>query len=151
MSSKKQTITYLDDIMDLDSPRIDTDLSKKVDRENLDRNAYSGPLKNKMRSHVDHRSAMNSGIPDSVQSYYNINNFEPSTPQPHYSEYNYGPKVPRNDYFNDEISCIEISRHISNCPICSKFYENDKSSYVIFIVILIVIIIILFKKVLERQ
>lgn len=149
--SKKQTITYLDDIMDLDSPyAADADLSKKVERENLDRNAYSGPLKNKMRSHVDHRMAMNSGIPDSIQSYYNINNFEPPAP-----EYNYGPKLfkpePRNDYFVSEISCLEISRHVTNCPICSKFYENDKSSYVIFIVILIVIIIILFKKVLERQ
>jgi hypothetical protein len=140
--------------MDLDSPPNDNELSRKLERENLDRNSYSGPLKNKMRSHVDHRMAMNSGIPESVQSYYiNTNNFDDQYYPPVSHEYNYVPKVTKNDYIPSsiDINCIEISHHIKSCPICSKFYENDKSSYVIFIVILIVIIIILFKKVLERQ
>lgn len=47
------------------------------------------------------------------------------------------------------ISCIDISKHIQECPICSKFYHNDKTVYVIIIVVLCVICLLLLKKVLN--
>jgi hypothetical protein len=46
-------------------------------------------------------------------------------------------------------SCLNVAEHIANCPICSKFYNNDRTVYVIAIVILIIICILLLKKVLE--
>jgi len=49
----------------------------------------------------------------------------------------------------DSPSCINVAEHISLCPICSKFYNNDKTVYIIAIVVLSVICILLMKKVLD--
>ena len=46
-------------------------------------------------------------------------------------------------------NCIDIARHIQDCPICSKFYNNDKTVYVIVIVVLAIICLLLLKKVLN--
>ena len=47
-------------------------------------------------------------------------------------------------------SCLDVAEHVANCPICSKFYNDDKSIYIIAIVVLAVICILLLKKVLDR-
>ena len=47
-------------------------------------------------------------------------------------------------------SCLNVAEHIANCPICSKFYNDDKSIYIIAIIVLAVICILLLKKVLDR-
>jgi hypothetical protein len=47
-------------------------------------------------------------------------------------------------------SCLDIAGHIDNCPLCSKFYKNDKSIYIVTIILLVIICIILLKKVLEK-
>ena len=46
-------------------------------------------------------------------------------------------------------SCLDVAEHIANCPICSKFYNTDKTIYIIAIVILSIICILLLKKVLD--
>jgi len=46
-------------------------------------------------------------------------------------------------------SCLEIADHISMCPICSRFYRNDSTIFVIAIVILVIICILLLKHVLK--
>ena len=46
-------------------------------------------------------------------------------------------------------SCLDVAEHIANCPICSKFYNTDKTIYIIAIVILSIICILLLKKVLN--
>lgn len=54
--------------------------------------------------------------------------------------------------FEDEkrrIYCIEVAEHISSCPICSKFYNVDKTPYILAIVILSIVCIILLKRVLS--
>ena len=47
------------------------------------------------------------------------------------------------------LNCVDVSMHIQNCPICSKFYNGDKSLYVIVIVILAIICLLLLKRVLN--
>ena len=51
--------------------------------------------------------------------------------------------------YKKEIQCIEICDHIKGCPICSKFYNTDKTIYIVVIVILCLILLILLKKVLK--
>lgn len=46
-------------------------------------------------------------------------------------------------------TCLEVADHIANCPICSKFYNNDKTIYIIAIVILAIVCILLLKRVLD--
>jgi hypothetical protein len=64
----------------------------------------------------------------------------PQSPQP--------PQQPYNKDLHD-ISCISIANHIADCPICSKFYNNDKSIYIIFIVLLSIVCLLLLKRVLN--
>lgn len=49
----------------------------------------------------------------------------------------------------DGLNCIEIANHVANCPICSRFYNTDKTAYIIAIIILALICLVLLKKVLE--
>jgi len=46
-------------------------------------------------------------------------------------------------------SCLDVAEHISKCPICSKFYNTDKTIYIISIITLVIICILLLKKVLD--
>lgn len=48
------------------------------------------------------------------------------------------------------INCPMFFEHIKTCPICSKFYNTDKTIYIIIIVILSLVSIILLKRVLEK-
>ena len=50
---------------------------------------------------------------------------------------------------SNNISCLLVADHINSCPICSKFYNNDKTIYIIAIVVLAIICILLLKKVLN--
>lgn len=52
-------------------------------------------------------------------------------------------------YQDHYINCLDISRHIQDCPICSKFYSNDKTVYIIVIVLLSIICLLLLKRVLN--
>ena len=46
-------------------------------------------------------------------------------------------------------SCIDVANHIAACPICSKYYDNNNTVYIISIIILSIICILLLKKVLD--
>jgi hypothetical protein len=63
-------------------------------------------------------------------------------------------QYPQQPYMTEQepvpqISCADIYKHIENCPICSKLYNNDKTIYIILIIFLIIVCIILLKKVLD--
>ena len=45
--------------------------------------------------------------------------------------------------------CLDVHSHIQSCPICSKFFKQDNSLYIIAIIILSIICIMLLKKVLN--
>jgi len=47
------------------------------------------------------------------------------------------------------ISCLDIANHIQDCPICSRFYNNDKTIYIICIVVLAIVCLLLLKRVLN--
>lgn len=62
---------------------------------------------------------------------------QPSPPLP--------PPSPPQPYLN----CIDVAKHIQDCPICSKFYKNDNTVYIISIVILAIVCLLLLKRVLN--
>lgn len=53
-----------------------------------------------------------------------------------------------SEQFLPPLSCLDIAGHIQDCPICSKFYSQDRTVYIILIVILAVTALLLLKKVL---
>lgn len=64
-------------------------------------------------------------------------NFYPDVYDPHEN------KLPVTLY------CLDVHSHIQACPICSRFFKQDNSLYIIAIIILSIICIILLKKVLN--
>jgi len=116
----------------------------------------------------------NSGsiYPSDPRMHYPVEETNPSNEDMRYvnhaQNYKYGPKAysldknhkhnrSYNSYdslesFSDhkKLNCIDVAHHIKSCPICSKFYDNDKTMYIVAIIILVIICIILMKKVLEN-
>ena len=88
--------------------------------------------------HTPHPAAgMNSYNPPPEPQEENSMEYEPRTQQ--------RPQMPGSW----PISCIDIANHVKDCPICSKFYNNDKTVYIIVIVVLVIIVLLLLKKVLD--
>ena len=65
-----------------------------------------------------------------------------------YQQPSYVQEQPR--YRSDsEPSCLDINGHIENCPLCKKFYKQDKTIYLIIIAILSVLCVLMVKKILN--
>jgi hypothetical protein len=47
------------------------------------------------------------------------------------------------------LHCVDIANHIKDCPVCSKLYHHDSSSYIAVIVVLVIICLILTQKILN--
>lgn len=160
--NKKGNVTFIEDLIDLDDIQGggQNNFSRQMMSESQERENYAKPLQNKLRTNVDFMTAVNGGRPP-------MNDFLLVEPN---EEYQMGPRAIQRtnyrQYSNPNIyeenyiphmggianlSCIDISHHIKNCPICSKLYDNDKSIYIIGIVVLIIICIILLKKILENS
>jgi len=69
---------------------------------------------------------------------------------PHMAEhYEEQPPQPTYNPALNDISCLGVSSHVKDCPICSKLYNCDKTIYIIVIVVLAIIVLLLLKKVLD--
>lgn len=49
----------------------------------------------------------------------------------------------------DTLNCRDVAGHASNCDVCSKLYNNDKTFYIIAICVLVIICILLLKRILD--
>jgi hypothetical protein len=160
-------------------PRISQNFDKQMMAEQSERDLSAKPMQSKIRKHIDPRIAMNGGVAPSYNNnnsdYFLVErgNFPPQRPPHHQQrpqqddderEFEMGPRViqnikniphihPQHPQHSQprELSCMEVARHIKNCPICSKFYDNDKSVYIIVIILLVIFCIILLKKILDMS
>jgi len=58
-------------------------------------------------------------------------------------------QYPHPQFSQHSPTCLEIASHIRSCPICSRFYNNDNTIYIIAIIILSIICVLLIKRVLD--
>jgi hypothetical protein len=85
----------------------------------------------------------------SGMSHNNPNKFNPNVnipPPPdfyHQDLYDQQNKLPATLY------CLDVHSHIQSCPICSRFFKQDNSLYIIVIIVLSIICILALKKVLN--
>ena len=59
-------------------------------------------------------------------------------------------KRKHHHYIDDGLSCISVAEHTTNCMVCSKLYNDDRSIYSGVIIVLLIISLILLKKVVEK-
>lgn len=78
-------------------------------------------------------------------------------PKPSYQQH---PSLPKNstqvsNYAESfimptpQFNCMDVANHIQKCPLCSKFYDNDKSMYWAAIVLLSIACLYLLKRVID--
>lgn len=92
---------------------------------------------------------------NNMNNMHNMNNIHalPQTTQYHaVPEENVQPmNKPSDNVVHNGPTCLEFADHVHMCPLCSKFYNNDKTIYIIAIVILAIVCILLLKRVLETS
>ena len=145
-----QNVTLVDELMDLDNYNDSSTYGsndpkyRKVIRSDVKSIPYNEPM-DPRRAQIRPRQP-NMENPHSVR-HPQSHPSHPSHPNPQ----NIASKMNNSENSNStpRIHCIDICNHIKNCPICSKFYRNDKTALYVIVFILIIICILLFKKVLS--
>ena len=144
-------VTLIDDLLDLDD---DSTSSGNNNRMNILPNGQEDKYAKFIRQkhtpkYQEHQNNIyqefytnQESIPQhqGISEQQNVQQFQQ---QPYY-------QLPHNIPLHSPYSCLDIAGHIDNCPICAKFYKNDKSIYIVTIILLVIICIILLKKVLEK-
>lgn len=59
-------------------------------------------------------------------------------------------KKNRNMEMDCDLNCISVAEHTTNCVVCSKLYNDDRSIYLGSIIVLLIVSMILLKKVVEK-
>ena len=148
MYAQKRNFTYIDelpDLEDLESNGMPTYGQPHTSGRPLQfsEQDHPGVIPEKFRKFI--RSPM--GPPPSESG------MSPYTPNPHHSSspefFQPPPETTSSKTTVGSPTCLEISDHVRNCPICSRFYKNDNAIYIIAIVVLSIICILLLKRVLN--
>jgi hypothetical protein len=152
-SRQNQNFTPIDSLMDLDDLESDGSQGGHLMKGLQGSDGIGQPTQ-------FHQSGATSGIPDKYQKFIRTGMGPPvhesgmgryQQQQPEY----FAPPPPQKQQETpmrpsyDSPTCLEIADHVGSCPICSRFYKNDNTVYIIAIVILAIICILLLKKVLN--
>ena len=139
-------IEFLSDLEELESGNHKSDMPNP----HQDNNKYKKYIRNE-----NHKISSHAGMnpaPIQQRTYNHNQNIDHNNS---YSTEVYGTQIKHENgvkTFNMPInspSCLDVAEHIANCPICSKFYNTDKTVYIIAIVILFIIVFLLLKKILD--
>lgn len=143
MNQGNGNITSLNDLPELEDLERRADYTGPLSRQ-IDDEKYQKYLRNPHRidaqSGMSPNNAFSSGYAQlgSNEQYQMQNqNRQMMIPPSH--------QIPQQTFGN----CIDIARHIQDCPICSKFYSSDKTIYIIIIVILAIVTLLLLKRILN--
>ena len=137
--SDSEKVTLVDELIDLDNQQNMNNILPSGEQ-----NKYTKYIRN---SHVSKYPEMN--IQQQMMTPNNMESYSQEFYDQQFPQHNLQQpvnKIPSNSPY----SCLDIAGHINNCPICSKFYNNDKSLFIVTIVILIIVCALLLKKCLEK-
>ena len=159
-TSNTQKFTMIDDLPNLDDLEVPPPYQDAVyNREQIKSSRYTGASmlpngqEDKFARFIrgGHRPPPEAGMVSNVHTHMARQSLPPP-PSPVLEELYETPRDETKRYAMPENtpSCLNVAEHIANCPICSKFYNDDKSIYIIAIIVLAVICILLLKKVLDR-
>jgi hypothetical protein len=156
-----KNVTFIDDLFDVSSIQPSANY---MDEGNNERDSYQSQIQSKhIRKYKDASFGINGGmqndffpLPPPTQIYqhqyqhqHQHQHQHQPQPQPQ-PQYQPQPQQIYPHQFSEDISCITIANHIKECPICSRFYNNDHSIYIISIILLIIVCILLVKKIIEK-
>lgn len=131
---QNNNVTYIDDLPELDE--IETQGGGGMDQGGLPEQYHQVPSKYQKFIRHSHNTPLESGMAPPGYPVPNEQMMEEEGPHP-------------AQLLRHTPTCLEIAEHVSMCPICSRFYNNDKTIYIIAIIMLSIICILLLKRVLD--
>ena len=163
-TSATQNYTMIDDLPDLDDLEGPPPHQRAVRTKQIRRSQYPGAemlpngQANKFGKFIRHPHPMPREAGMSVRDHYTGANTEadPSFRQHVPMVEESYQKSEENDLTTYAMpsgspSCLNVAEHVANCPICSKFYNDDRTIYIIAIIVLAVMCALLLKKVLDSN
>ena len=153
-------------------PNVNSNFTEQMQIENYEREKSMRPIQqSRIRSTDPNRLAiaMNGGREPIHESFelgpvarQNLQarvqeNYEEPTPSIKYAQH---ASLPQNSALyshysspvtEEYLNCMDVARHIQRCPLCSKFYDNDRSMYWAAIVVLLLACGYLLKRVLDAK
>ena len=128
-----KNITNMDNLLDLDnipSRPINPNFNEMINRENDDRSISLKSKISKIRNTKDWRESVNGGS-------FVENDMIIEEPRPYNIARNaYYPPPPSRVEDGEELRCISVVEHVRNCPLCSKYFSQDRSHLYIIILFL---------------
>lgn len=135
-SQKNRNVTMINDLPDLEDLEQNSQMYQQNDHPGMYPEKFQKFIRN------PHNSPPESGMYPQKEFYQTgppIN--PPNSPNPsNPSQYN---------NHAHETNCLDFNSHVMGCPICSRFYNNDNTIYIIAIVVLSIVCVLLLKKVLN--
>ena len=128
MNYNQRNVTYISELPELE------DLEKN---ENTKKGIKSYHIKEPMR--LSHMSGMSYRHGDYGPSRENLSDPIIDHPEERYENFHHRYSSP----------CMDLANHMKDCPICSRFYNNDRMMYIIAIVLLSLLCLMLIKKILN--
>lgn len=152
---RNQRVTMIDELPELEDLAGVGDHHVQMDRHIMERpdindNKYQKHIRGShmvnAQAGMDHNGPMEGYGPAQPNSYHaSLQGSQEAIMQPPPPQRMEMPMQPNHMSYN----CIDIAKHVQDCPICSKFYNNDKTVYIIAIVVLSIICLLLLKRVLN--
>lgn len=56
---------------------------------------------------------------------------------------------PKMELVEPKLYCIDVAKHVNDCPVCTKIYTHDLTLYYVVIAVLAIICLLLMKKILH--
>lgn len=154
MYSQKRT-TPVEDLLDLDDNEF-SQQDRMRQHEHMRRNEHMYRDRMRHEKHMNFHNGPPGGIPEKLAKFIRpAMELHPGSGMNPYNQPLQDVSIPHS--LQDvpvrpsigSPTCLEIADHVGACPICSRFYKNDNTIYIIAIVILAIICILLLKKVLN--
>lgn len=158
-------------------PHVNSNFMEQLANENSERDSAMKPIQSSRIRQTDPQQmkyAMNGGCMDTTTTDFqlgpkarqNLNRahiMEAPKPAPEQEPpmtYQQHPALPVNSaqmsnytlegYMpTPQFNCLDVAAHIQKCPLCSKFYDNDRSMYWAAIVLLSIACLYLLKRVMD--
>ena len=165
----KKNVTYIQDLEDtnniehfnskpanLPKPHQRAIRASRYNNPYDEMNKSRGQMNQMFRENFNNATQSNmSNARQSSMEHFSNNPFAGGTKSHRDSEILMSPRrTSKQEYFqnvedNNDINCLDICNHIKDCPLCSQFYDNDKTIYIIIIVMLCILNLIFLKKILN--
>lgn len=141
----KGNVTMIDDLPDLGEVENRNPYNQAMPRQmpgpngQIPEGVLPPDMAQKMQRHVRMKQQLS---PESGMAPYH---------QPMPEHYNPPMEEPQHEMLQSSSSptCLDIHGHVTNCPICSRFFNNDRTVLYIIIAVLVIICLLLLKKVLD--